>query len=486
MKKLDLDHLRKFRDTLELPISDDQIDQAPYFHPGENSPEIQYLKERRRQLGGEVPSRTYPKTSLTPPPDKVFAEFIEGGKANLQISTTMAFVRLLRNLLRDKAFGKHIVPIIPDEGRTFGMDALFREIGIYAALGQQYDPVDANHFLYYRESQTGQILEEGITEAGSMASFLAAGSAYANHNTMMIPFYTFYSMFGFQRTCDQIWQAGDQRTRGFLMGATAGRTTLNGEGLQHEDGHSMLFANAVPNLRAYDPAYAYDTAVIIKDGLQRMLDHDEDVLYYIALYNENYIMPSMPEGAEEGILKGIYRHPDRVPLPKKPKAHAQLFGSGTILNSVLEAQQILVETYNIAAPVWNVTSYQQLYRDGRAVRRHNRMNPNQEPKLPYLLETLKKAQAKGPIVAASDWVSELPETLASLVPKNPITALGTNGYGRSDTREALRRHFEVDAHSIVIAVLSSLSQQGKVEASEVRKAIADLNWDPNKIDPAIA
>ncbi len=479
MKKLDLDHLRMFRDTLELPIPDDRLEEAPYFHPGEQSDEVKYLKERRHSLGGSLPTRRAPKTPLSCPEDKIFEEAFKGG-GKAEVSTTMAFVRLLRGLLRDKKIGKNVVPIIPDEGRTFGMDALFREVGIYASMGQKYEPVDANHFLYYRESQNGQILEEGITEAGSMASFQAAGTSYATHGTTTIPFYLFYSMFGFQRTADQIWQCGDARARGFLLGCTAGRTTLNGEGLQHQDGHSLLYANAVPSCRAYDPAYAYETSVIVRDGLKRMLDQDEDGLYYITLYNENYNMPAMPEGAEEGILKGMYKLPSITPLPEKPEAKLQLFGSGTILQSVRNAQQILAEQYNISADVWSVTSYQQLYRDARRAARHNRFNPRGKKHVPYVTQILEGAE--GPVIAASDWISELPQIISDFVP-NRYVVLGTDGYGRSDTREALRRHFEVDTASIVITALSTLYREGKIKAKVVNEAMRAFEWSKDKPDP---
>ncbi len=485
MKKLDIDHLKKFRDTLKLPISDDRLSEAPYYHPGKDSEEVQYMLERRHALGGSMPHRKPKAISLPSPEPKAFEEFNGGGKAGVEVSTTMAYVRLLRNLLRDKGIGKRVVPIIPDEGRTFGMDALFRDIGIYAALGQKYEPVDAQHFLYYRESKTGQILEEGITEAGSMASFQAAGTAYSSHGEMMIPFYTFYSMFGFQRTGDQIWQFGDARGRGFLMGATAGRTTLNGEGLQHEDGHSHLQALAFPNLRAYDPAYAYETAIIIKDGLKRMIEDDEDVFYYITLYNENYVMPALPEGAEEGIIKGLYRLPEGLKLPKRTKLEAHIFASGPMVQAAYEAQRVLFERYKVAAHLWSVTSYQQLFRDGRAAMRHNRLNPGADKQVPYVTSTLAKAKAKGPIVAVSDWVAELPNQIREYIP-NQYLVLGTDGFGRSDTRDALRRHFEIDAASIVITVLSGLLEEGKIEASVVTDAIDFYDYDVAKPDPMTA
>ncbi len=482
MKKLDMDHLKKFRDTLELPIPDDRLSEAPYYHPGKQSPEVEYLTERREALGGSLPARNVTRVDLKCPPNKVFEEFTKGGKPNIEVSTTMAFVRLFRSLLRDKEIGKYVVPIIPDEGRTFGMDALFREVGIYASMGQKYEPVDANHFLYYRESETGQILEEGITEAGSMASFQAAGTAYSTHGVPSIPFYLFYSMFGFQRTGDQIWQCGDSRARGFLLGCTAGRTTLNGEGLQHQDGHSLLYANAVPSCRAYDPAYAYETAVIVQDGLKRMIEEEQDGFYYIVLYNENYVMPEMPKGVEDGILKGIYKLAPSTPMPEKPVARAQLFGSGTILRSVREAQLILAEQYNVATDVWSVTSYQQLYREARRCTRQNRFNPRGKKVLPYLTQALEGSE--GPVIAASDWVSELPQIVSDFIPNN-FVVLGTDGFGRSDTREALRRHFEVDPASIVITTLSTLYREGKVKAKLVNDAMRSFDWPKDKVDPVL-
>ncbi|MBJ80152.1 MAG: pyruvate dehydrogenase (acetyl-transferring), homodimeric type [Myxococcales bacterium] len=479
MKKMDDEHLKKFRDTLELPIPDSRLEEAPYYHPGENSPEVEYLKERRSALGGYLPSRQPTKPQISCPPTSVFEEFYEGGKAGLEFSTTMAFVRLLRKLLKDKGMGKHIVPIIPDEARTFGMDPLFREIGIYAALGQKYEPVDAKHFLNYHEAVDGQLLEEGITEAGSMATFQAAGTAHAQHGIHMIPFYTFYSMFGLQRTGDQAWQFGDARGRGFLMGATAGRTTLNGEGLQHQDGNSQLVANTIPNVVAYDPAYAYELAVIIEDGLQRMLDKDEDVFYYITIYNENYVMPSMPKGkgVKEGILNGMYKLKAGA---KGKKHHAQILGSGTLMSSALEAQKILASKYDVSADIWSVTSYQQLYRNARSVERENRLNPVAKPKASTLEDNLGKT--KGPIVSTCDWVQELPAMLGRFMPRR-FVPLGASGFGRSDTREALRKHFEVDSANVVIATLHALMLDGEIKADVVADAMQSLGVEADKIDP---
>jgi pyruvate dehydrogenase E1 component len=479
MKKLDEKQMAKMRDALELPISDAEIAKVAFYHPGEKSPEVEYLRERRAQLGGSLPLRKNRDPQAKTPGDELWAEFHGTSKQGADPSTTVAFVRMLRKLLRDKQFGKYVVPIIPDEGRTFGMESLFKEIGIYAPEGQKYEPADAKMLLGYIEKKDGQLLQEGISEAGSMASFTAAGTSYATHGISTIPFYIFYSMFGFQRVQDQIWAFGDSRGRGFLLGATAGRTTLNGEGLQHEDGHSHMQALAVPNCLAYDPAYAYELAVILRQGLTRMLDNNEDVFYYVTLYNENYAMPAMPKGVEDGILKGLYE------VAKAPggKHAAQIFGSGTLLASALEAQKLLAEHYDVAATVWSATSYQQLYRDARKVERANRMAPDKKPQRPYITEAL--AGREGPVVATSDWVAELPSLLARFLP-NRILPLGTNGFGRSDTREALRRHFEVDAAFTVLTTLHGLMLDGKVKPAVVKDAMKRFDIDPAKVDSADA
>ncbi len=482
-KKLDPAHLKRFRDLLELPIPDATLEDTPYYHPGPNSPEVQYLRERRRALGGELPERRKRGIDVRPPTGELFSEFYEGSRANLEVSTTMAFVRLLRKLLRDPGLGRRIVPIIPDEARTFGMDPLFREIGIYSPQGQLYEAVDARMLLNYHEAKDGQLLEEGITEAGAMASFTAAATSYSTHALATIPFYMFYSMFGLQRTGDLMWAAGDARARGFLLGGTAGRTTLNGEGLQHEDGQSHLYALAYPAMRAYDPAYAYEIAVIVKEGLSRMLERDEDVTYYLTLYNENYLMPEMQRGVEEGILRGMYLVRPAPELPQAGRRRVQLFGSGTILRSALAAQTLLQERYGVAADVWSVTSYQQLYRDARAVERHHRLHPAAGEKVSYVARQLEGHL--GPVVAASDWVSELPSVLARFV-RRPFYALGTDGYGRSDTREALRRHFEIDGPFIAATALYGLAQEGVLEPQEVAQAIRELDIDADKIDAAVA
>jgi pyruvate dehydrogenase E1 component len=393
----------------------------------------------------------------------------------------MAFVRMLAKMLKDKEIGDLVVPIVPDEARTFGMEALFRQVGIYSHVGQLYQPVDMDVLLYYKEAKEGQILEEGITEAGSISSFIAAGSAYATHGINTIPFFIYYSMFGMQRVGDLVWAAADTRTRGFLLGGTAGRTTLAGEGLQHQDGHSHLLSLAVPNLISYDPAYAYEIAVIIEDGIRRMYKEGESIFYYITVMNEQYEMPSMPEGVREVILKGLYRL--RASGKKKAKARAQLLGSGAILNEVVKAQAILEEQYDVAADVWSVTSYQELYRDGHAAERWNRMHPGAAPRVPYVTQCL--GGAEGVIVAASDYVKALPDAIDRWMPR-PITPLGTDGFGRSEGRAALRDFFEVDAKHIVLATLGDLLRDRAIEASVVKKAIKDLGIETEKANPAIS
>jgi pyruvate dehydrogenase E1 component len=472
MKKLDEQHLRKFRDTLHLPIPDEALGEAPYYHPGKDSDILHYMLERRNALGGHVPTRKTYTQAQPMPQDTVFSEFFEGSKSGVEVSTTMAFVRMLRN----KTMGKHVVPIIPDEARTFGMDAFFREFGIYASQGQKYEPVDAKLLLNYHESKNGQLLEEGITEAGSMASFQAASTALSTHGVPTIPFYLYYSMFGLQRTGDQVWQIGDARGRGFMLGCTAGRTTLNGEGLQHEDGHSQFFAFAYPKMMAYDPAFAYETAVIVRDGLDRMLQKNQDLIYYITLYNENYMMPSMPEGAEEGIIKGMYL----LRAGSSGKIPAQIFGSGPLILSALEAQKILAEQFDVAANVWSITSYQQLYREARRIERDNFLHPDKPEASPYIAKVLK--DHAGPVIVTSDWIQEIPHMLSRFVP-NRFFALGTDGLGRSDTREALRRHFEIDAGYVVVATLYNLLLDGKIEREVVAQAMLQFAIDPEKLDP---
>jgi pyruvate dehydrogenase E1 component len=478
-KKLNEKELREFRKRFNIPISDEEIANTPFYRPPDDSPQTQYVQERRRLLGGYLPKREVRAEPLQIPPLSAFKDLLKGSGA-MEVSSTMAFVRLLSSLLRDKKIGRNIVPIIPDEARTFGMDALFREIGIYAPDGQLYEPVDRKSLLYYHEAKDGQILEEGITEAGSMSSFISAGTAYASLGVNLIPLFIYYSMFGFQRIGDLIWLAGDIRAKGFLLGATAGRTTLNGEGLQHEDGHSQLLASTVPNLMAYDPAYAYELAVILQDGMRRMYQEGEDLFYYLTLYNENYVMPPMPEGVEEGILKGLYRFRPGPAKPRFLKAH--LFGSGPLLRSALRAQEILADKYHVSADVWSVTSYKSLRNDALQCRRWNMLHPASPPRQSYVEATL--ADETGVFVAVSDYMKIVPEQIAPWVPGG-LFALGTDGFGRSDSRENLRRFFEVDAESVVIAVLYSLCRRRKMGKTAVARAIRELGVNPDKPFPAL-
>ena len=476
-KKLNEEELREFRTRFGIPISDDLVADAPFYRPPEDSPEMKYLLERREALGGSVPKRNSAPVALDVPTladyEKTLKNKLVSKGPDKPMSTTMGFVRLLSDLLRDKKIGKYIVPICPDESRTFGMEGLFRQVGIYAHAGQLYDPVDSDQNAYYKEAQDGQLLEEGITEAGSMSSFNAAGTAYSSHGVNMIPMFIYYSMFGFQRIGDLIWAAADMRAKGFMLGGTAGRTTLNGEGLQHQDGHSLLNAMAFPTVRAYDPAYAYETAVIVFEGLQRMYVDNETAIYYITLENENYQMPEMPEGCEEGIIRGMYQ----VDSTKAKGDRVQLFGSGAILREALRASEILAEKYDVASDIWSVTSYNQLRRDAQECQRWNMLNPDKTPRRSYVEEQLEGVD--GPVIAASDYMRALPEQIDPWVPGG-LFALGTDGMGRSESREALRRHFEVDAECIVIATLYQLSQQGKIDTKKVAKAVKDLGVDPEK------
>jgi pyruvate dehydrogenase E1 component len=474
-KKLNVEELKVFRDRLELPIPDEQLPMAPYYHPGPDSPEIAYLLERRHQLGGLVPRRLVQARPLPPAADTAYAELFAG--ADRPASTTMAFSRLLRNLVRDPQIGKRIVPIIPDEARTFGMDPLFKEVGIYNPLGQRYTAVDKELLLSYVEATDGQILEEGITEAGAMADFTAAATSYATHGEPMIPFYTFYSMFGFQRTGDQIWAFGDARGRGFMIGATAGRTTLTGEGLQHDDGHSHILASTLPNVLAYDPAFAYELAIIVREGIRRMYgEAGEDIFYYLTLYNENWAMPPKPDGVEEGVLRGLYR----FRAAERGSRRVQLLGSGSILHQALRAADLLSERYDVAADVWSVPSFQQLRNDALSAERWNRLHPEAEPRIPYVVQQL--GQTTGPIIAATDYLKSLPEMVARWIDR-PFTVLGTDGFGRSDTREALRMHFEVSPEQIAYAALHGLCLTGAADRGELVKAIGELGIDPDRTDP---
>jgi pyruvate dehydrogenase E1 component len=479
-KKIAAEHLIAFRNRFGLPVSDEQVAKAGFYKPPPESGEIRYLQERRKALGGFLPQRRIECPRLKAPGDD-FVAYYAPGTGDKAPSTTGVFVDQLGRLLRDKELGRWVVPIIPDEARTFGMDPFFARYKIYSNVGQLYEPVDAQYqAAAYREAKDGQILEEGITEAGSMSSFIAAGTAYATHGVPTIPFYIYYSMFGFQRIGDLAWAAADMRTRGFLLGATAGRTTLNGEGLQHEDGHSHLLASTIPNLIAYDPAFAYELAVILRDGIRRMYqDATEDVFYYITLYNENYPMPPMPPGVEAGLLRGLYKF--RPGQGKGPRAH--LFGSGPILMQALRAQELLAEHWGVAADVWSATSYRELRREALEVERWNLLHPSAKRRVSYLEEVLGKEE--GVFVAASDFLRQVPEMISRWVPEG-LFPLGTDGFGRSETRAALRRHFEVDAECIAYFTLTQLADRGTIKPEVLPKALKKLNIDPDKIDPVRA
>jgi pyruvate dehydrogenase E1 component len=479
-KKMNEKELLEFRSRFGIPISDDEVGNAPFYKPPASSSEMKYLAERRAALGGPVPSRPTTAPLQEMPTLQEYRQFMTTQLENKTMSTTAGFVRLMGRLVKDKKVGRNIVPIVPDESRTFGMEGLFREIGIYAHAGQLYEPVDSDQFMYYKEAKDGQILEEGITEAGSMSSFNAAGTAYSCHGINMIPFYIYYSMFGFQRVGDSIWAAADMRAKGFLIGGTAGRTTLNGEGLQHQDGHSHLNAMAFPTVRAYDPAFAYETAVIVLDGMKRLYQDGETAIYYITVHNEDYEMPAMPDGIEEGIIRGIYKYKSQE--VDGARARVQLFGSGAILRCALEAQQILAEKYKIASDVWSVTSYTQLRRDAHDCERWNMLHPDETPRQSYIERILTGVQ--GPFISASDNVRALGEQLIRYIPGDYFV-LGTDGLGRSESRENLRRHFEVDGVSITLAALHRLSipHVGIISTAEFKQAMKDLNFDPNKPNP---
>lgn len=475
-KKMTLEHLRAFRTRFSIPISDEQIADVPFYRPPEDSPEIIFLKSKRKALGGYLPARNAHFEKLAIPDLSHFASLTEGS-GDRDISTTMAFVRILSILLKDKELGPRIVPIVPDECRTFGMEGLFRQIGIYSPVGQLYTPVDHGQIMYYREAKDGQILEEGINEAGAFCSWIAAATSYSSNKLVMIPFYIYYSMFGFQRIGDLAWAAGDIQARGFLLGGTAGRTTLAGEGLQHQDGHSHIMASTIPNCVAYDPTYAYELAVIIQNGLYRMYEKEDNIFYYITVMNENYAQPAMPKGVEEGILKGMYR---LQTAKKKASAHVQLLGSGTILREVLKAQTLLEEDFGVSSDVWSVTSFTELRRDGLEVEHYNRLHPDASPRLSYLSTIL--ADAKGPVVAATDYMRLHADQIRPYVPA-AFSTLGTDGYGRSDTRKQLRHFFEVDAKFIVLAALEALVKQGTIPKSRLQEAIKRYGIDPNKPNP---
>jgi len=475
-KKLNEQELLHFRSRFGTPLSDEQASKAPFYRPDEDSEEIQYLLKRRRELGGFLPKREYDAPPITLPDDKIYNELIEGS-GDREVATTMSMVQLMAKMMGDKNMGKLVVPIVPDESRTFGMDALFRRFGIYSHVGQNYEPVDKDSFLYYKEATDGAILEEGITEAGCMSSFIAAGTSYSTHKINMIPMFIYYSMFGFQRIGDLVWAAADTRARGFMIGGTSGRTTLAGEGLQHQDGHSHMIAMTVPGVKAYDPAFAFELAVIVKDGMKRMFVDQQDLIYYITILNEKYIMPAMPEGVTEGILKGMYRF---TKSSKKKGEKVHLFGSGAILNETIKAATILEKDYGIMADIWSITSYKELYEDATQTDRWNRLNPEKEPRKNYIEQCMEGED--GLCIAAHDYMKALPLTVGSWFPGG-LTVLGTDGFGRSDDRRALRDYFEVDSRHIAFAVLHKLYSQGKLDKNTILKAKKSLNIDSSKPNP---
>ncbi len=477
VKKMDVESLKYFRDRFHVPLEDDQLEALPFIKPPEGSPEKTFLEERRREQGGPVPFRSEQNHVLEIPPLDTFKTLLEAS-GKREISTTMAFVRMLSSLVKDKNIGPHIVPIIPDEARTFGMEGLFRQLGIYAPTGQLYEPQDSETIAWYREDPKGQILEEGITEAGSISSWLAAGTAHVNYGIPMIPFYTFYSIFGFQRIGDQLWAAGDSKARGFLMGATSGRTTLNGEGLQHQDGHSLLFASAYPSCRAYDPTFAYEVTVLVQKGLELMYGQGDNVFYYITLLNENYTHPAMPEGVEEGIDRGMYLYDG----PGPDKADIQLMGSGSIMREVIAAAEILKRDFDVSANIWSVLGINQLYRDGLMTEEWNRLHPQEPAKKSYVEELLE--DAAGPAIISTDYVCAYAEQIRSQI-HLPLTILGTDGYGRSDTREVLRKFFSVDRHHIVVSALKALADEEKISLNSVAIAIETYGIDPDALHPLI-
>jgi pyruvate dehydrogenase E1 component len=488
-KKLDSDAVRHFRDRFRIPVADDKVDDVPYFHPGKDSPEIKYMLERRAALGGFLPQRRRKSASFAAPELSVFEPIVKSS-GEREISTTMAFVRGINLLLRDKAIGPRIVPIVADEARTFGMEGMFRQIGIYAPFGQKYRPQDADQLMYYREDQKGQVLQEGISEPGAMSAWMAAATSYSISDVPMLPFYIYYSMFGFQRVGDLCWAAGDMRARGFLVGGTAGRTTLNGEGLQHEDGHSHLLAGAIPNCRAYDPTFSYEVAVILQDGVRRMLAEQEDCYYYVTVMNENYTHPDMPKGCEGDVIKGMYLFRDGGAAKEngngkskvKNIPHVQLLGSGTILREVIAAAELLEKEFGVSADIWSCPSFSELRKDGFDAERWNRLHPEDKPRMAHVTACL--AERQGPVIAATDYVREFADQIRAFMPDGKkYTVLGTDGYGRSDTRENLRRFFEVDRWYIAQAAIAALAAEGKMSARDVARAIKTWKIDAEKANP---
>jgi pyruvate dehydrogenase E1 component len=474
-KKLDDEALKEFRKRVYIDISDEALAKSPFHKPPDDSPEMQYLRERRKLLGGHLPQRRTHAPALTVPPLESFDSLLQSS-GDREFSTTMALVRMLQQLVKDKNIGRHIVPIVPDEARTFGMEGMFRQVGIYSSMGQLYTPQDADQLMFYKEDKKGQILEEGINEAGALCSFIAAGTAYSNHNVNMVPFYIFYSMFGFQRVGDFIWAAGDIQARGFLIGGTAGRTTLAGEGLQHQDGHSQLVSTTVPNCVSYDPTFAFELAVIVQDGLRRMYAEQEDIFYYIACMNENYAHPAMPEGAQQGILKGMYL----LQSGGRGKVRVNLLGSGTILREVMAAAEILEKDYGVPADIFSVPSFSELRREALDVERRQLINPDEPPQQPYVRQCI--GDRTGPFIAATDYMKTVPDQIRQWIPGRYIV-LGTDGYGRSDGRAQLRRHFEVDRYYVVLAALKALADEGKIDMATVRSCVKKFDLDPAKPNP---
>jgi len=479
-KKMDIDALKAFRQRFDIPLSEDQVEKAEYYRPTEDSEEIRYLKDRRKALGGYLPTRQHLATPLEIPGLDMFKSMLESS-GERELSTTMAFVRMLTALARDKKVGKYVVPIVPDEARTFGMEGMFRQLGIYSSVGQLYEPQDKEQVMFYKEDKSGQILEEGINEAGAMSSWIAAATAYSSHGVNMIPFYVYYSMFGFQRIGDLAWAAGDMQARGFLIGGTAGRTTLAGEGLQHQDGHGLLVASTIPNCIAYDPCFAYELAVIIHDGMRRMMHDQENVYYYVTVMNENYVQPAMPKGVEKGIVNGMYRLSEDTAKKGEPKV--QLFGSGTILREVIDAVEKLKNDWGVSADVWSVTSYNELAREARDCERWNMLNPEKKTRVSYVEQQLKDCE--GPVISSSDYVRNVAEQIRNFVPAT-YTVLGTDGFGRSDTRKQLRKHFEVNSDYVTLATLKTLADEGTIPASKVKEAIKKYGIRITKPNPLMA
>ena len=482
LKKLDIDQLRAFRDRFAVPLKDEELKDVPYYRPAPDSPEIVYMKKRRQELGGFYPKRRKDCQPLQIPDLDIFKAVLDGS-GDRKISTTMAFVRILAALTKDKRIGKRVVPIVPDEARTFGMEGMFRQLGIYTAEGQKYVPEDRDQIMYYREDKKGQILEEGINEAGSMAAWMAAATSYSTNNFPLIPFYIFYSMFGFQRVGDLAWASGDMQARGFLIGGTAGRTTLNGEGLQHQDGHSHVLANTIPNCKAYDPAYGYEMAVVLRKGMKEMFEDNKNVFYYLTIENENYEQPAMPKGCEEGIVKGMYLFESVETKGRKKTPRVQLLGAGAILNEVRAAAQLLKDDWGVASDVWSVTSFNELAREGQHVERWNRLHPDDKPRKAHVTQCLEK-QA-GPVVSSTDYIKLHSEQLRAFIPKTYLT-LGTDGFGRSDTREKLRSFFEVDRYYVTVSALSALAQEGELKNEVVLDAMRKYGIDRNKTNPVLS